>query len=242
MAPAILAQLIAGLANSRAVRVVNFHATPRYREPEYRRQIAEFAHRFAPITRDNFASAVDGSWAGDRPGLMPVLFEGFRDNLDVMLPILEEHGFIGWFFVPPYFLGVPSHDQRAYAAAHVLHQPQRDEYPGERIALDWDEARAISARGHVIACHSRTHFELKPDTPLNKLENEIVVAKAEMERELGVEVDCFCWLRGAALGVNGDADRLLREAGYRYLFSNFRIQALQERAILKPTMHKPVAS
>ena len=230
-APGILAQLIAGLANSRAVRVVNFHATPRYREREYRLQIAEFARRFEPITRDNFASAVDGSWAGDRPGMMPVLFEGFRDNFDVMLPILEEHGFIGWLFVPPCFLTVPAHAQRAYAAAHVLHQPKRDEYPGERIALDWDEARAINARGHVIACHSRTHFELKPDTPLDILEDEIAVAKAEMERELGVEVDCFCWLRGAALGVNPDADRLLREVGYRYLFSSFQIQALQEHAI-----------
>lgn len=227
-APAMLAQLIAGLKDSRAVRVVNFHATPRYREHEFRLQVAEFARRFEPITRESFASAVNGNWAGNRPGMLPVLFEGFRDNFDVMLPILEEHGFIGWFFIPPRFLGVPAPDQRAYAAAHVLHLPKRDEYPGERIAINWDEARSIVARGHVIACHSRTHFELKPDTPLGVLRDEIAVAKTEMERELGVEIDCFCWLRGAALGVNPDADRLLRKVGFRYLFSNFQIQALYE--------------
>ena len=225
-----LAQITAGLARSRAVRVVNFHATPRYREAEYRRQIAEYALRFEPITNANLASAVNGSWAGDRPGLMPVLFEGFRDHYDVMLPVLEEYGFAAWLFVPPAFLDVPADNQRAYASAHVLHLPKHDEYPGERVALSWDEARDISARGHVFACHSRTHFELRPDTPLDVLHDEIVMAKAAMARELGVEVDCFCWLRGAALGVNADADRLLREADYRYLFSNFRIQALQEPA------------
>ena len=42
-----------------------------------------------------------------------------------------------------------------------------------------------------------------------------------MEHQLGLKVDCLCWLRGAALGFNLDADRLLRETGYRYLFSNF---------------------
>ena len=87
--------------------------------------------------------------------MMPVLFEGFRDNFDVMLPILEEHGFTGWLFVPPAFLDIPAHEQRAYAAAHVLHLPKRDEYASERITLDWDEARATRARGHVPVIRER---------------------------------------------------------------------------------------
>ena len=61
---------------------------------------------------------------------MPVLFEGFRDNVDVMLPILEEFGFKGWFFVPSAFPAVVPDVQRSYAKAHKLHLPARDEYPG----------------------------------------------------------------------------------------------------------------
>ncbi|RKH79968.1 hypothetical protein D7Y13_43425, partial [Corallococcus praedator] len=85
----MLGALVGGLAAGRVLRVVNFHATPRYRTEEYRRQIEAYARLFAPITYQNFDSAFDGTWADRRPGLMPVLFEGFRDNLDVMLPILE---------------------------------------------------------------------------------------------------------------------------------------------------------
>jgi len=208
------------------MRVVNFHATPRYRETEFRRQMEAYARHFAPITRANFDAAFDGTWAQAKPGLMPVLFEGYRDNLDVMLPILEEFGFAGWLFVPSFFLGVPEAEQRDYAAGHVLHLAKRDEYPGQRIALNWDEARAIAGRGHVFACHSRHHSELRPDTPDAVLEEEIVVSKRGMEAQLGTSVDVFCWLRGAEIGINPRADALLRQAGYRYLFSNFKIQRL----------------
>jgi hypothetical protein len=226
-APSVLRELATGLAGSRAIRLVNFHATPRYREGEYRRQIEALARDFEPITPANFAAAIDGRWDYARPGVMPALFEGYRDNLDVLLPILEEFGFTGWFFIPSGFLSVPPHEQRSYAADHELHLPETDEYPGERIALTWDEARDIVRRGHAFACHTRTHNQVTPDTPRAVLEEEIAVAKAEMERELGTGVDIFCWLEGAALGINPDADDMLRQSGFRYLLSNFKIQKLQ---------------
>lgn len=226
-APPILVDLAAGMARSRAIRLVNFHATPRYREAEFRRQIEEYSQIFVPLTPDNFADAVDGRWKHARPGLMPALFEGYRDNLDVLLPILEEYGFTGWFFLPTGFLTVPAEEQRSYAANHELYLPETDEYPGERIALTWDEAREIARRGHAFACHTRTHNAVTPNTPGAVLHDEIVASKAEMEAELGAVVEIFCWLEGAAIGVNAEADAMLRNAGFRYLFSNFKIQKLQ---------------
>jgi len=220
-------QIVAGHAAGRTMRVVNFHATPRYRQDEFRRQMEAYAKLFAPITPANFDVAFEGRMPGDRPGLMPVLFEGYRDNLDVMLPILEEFGFCGWLFVPSAFLGIPDAAQRDYAAGHVLHLARRDEYPGQRIALSWNEARGIVARGHAFACHTANHIELRPDTPDEVLEREIVAAKRQMEAQLGTAVDIFCWLRGAETGINRRADALLRQAGYRYLFSNFKIQRLR---------------
>ncbi|WP_428332336.1 polysaccharide deacetylase family protein [Novosphingobium sp.] len=226
-APQVLRELAEGMAQSRAIRLVNFHATPRYREAEYREQIAALARDFEPITPANFADAFGGTWNHARPGVMPALFEGYRDNLDVVLPILEEFGFTAWFFIPSGFLNVPPLEQRKYAACHTLHLPLIDEYPGERIALTWDEARDIVRRGHTFACHTRTHNLVTPDTPHAVLEDEIAASKAEMERELGVAVEIFCWLEGAALGINAQADAMLRQSGYRYLLSNFKLQKLQ---------------
>lgn len=221
-----VSEIISGFASGRRFHVVNFHATPRYRETEFRRQIETYARLFQPVTAENFETALFGPRRHQRPYLMPVLFEGFRDNLDVLLPILEEFGFCGWFFVPSYFLGVAPEQQREYAAAHTLHLAHRDEYVGERVAITWDEAREIVGRGHRFACHSRHHSQLRPETPRETLEEEIVTAKQEMERELGQQVDIFCWLRGAQTGINPVADALLKQAGFRYLFSNFKIQKL----------------
>jgi peptidoglycan/xylan/chitin deacetylase (PgdA/CDA1 family) len=226
-ADAVLVELAAGMAGARAIRAVNFHATPSYHADEYRRQLAAYAELFEPVTRDTFAAAVAGDWPHERPGLIVLLFEGFRDNYDVMLPILEEFGFTGVFFVPSIFPGIPADLQREYAATHDLDPALADEYEGERIALSWDELRDIRRRGHIVGCHTRNHVELTADTPVSILREETLLAKAELEDELGEEVELFCWSIGAGLGVHPEADRLVRKAGFRYLFSNFKIQKLQ---------------
>ncbi len=219
--------LVKGHAEGRGVCVVNFHATPSYRADEYRRQFETYARAFTPMNEDDLEQVFAGKATGQKPGLIPVLFEGFRDNLDVIIPILEEFGFTGWLFAPSYFLGVPAEQQREFAASHVLYPAEKDEYPGERIALTWDEARDIAARGHVFACHSRTHNELLRDSSEEMLVDEIVTAKAEMEQHLNKPVKTFCWLHGAPMQIHPHADQLMREAGYKYLFSNFKIQKLQ---------------
>ena len=59
------------------------------------------------------------------------------------------------------------------------------------------------------------------------LHEEIVVAKEELEQGLGAAVDTFCYLYGAEYGLNPRSDALLMQSGFRYLFSNFRLQKLQ---------------
>ncbi len=216
--------LSAGLARGREIRLVNYHSTPRFRAAEYEAQLAALAETHGGLTADGLDRLVDGERPA-RPALIPVLFEGFRDNYDVILPIIERYGFTAWFFVPPAFLGIPVDMQRAFADRQTLTYPH-DEYPGERIAMSWDELRDAHARGHVVACHSRTHTELTPETPDCILHDEIVLAKQEFDAALGAPVEIFCFLRGAEYGLNPRADAMLAEAGYRYIWSNFRVQRL----------------
>ena len=219
-------ELARGLRNGRAFRLLNFHATPSTRRMEYRRQIAACAGHYSSLSSEGLHRVMTDGAMPDKPMLVPVLFEGFRDNHDVILPILEEFGFKGWFFVPSHFPNVDAGRQRIFAARHHLYYGP-DEYPGQRIALDWTELRAAHARGHLVACHSCNHTALHPDTPDAVLHDEIIVAKQELEQGLGAAVDTFCYLYGAEYGLNPRADALLIEAGFRYLFSNFRLQKLQ---------------
>ncbi len=216
------AEIATGFRTGRAIHLINYHATPSTRAAQYRAEIAACAGRYASLGDRGVAGLMQG---GGKPVLAPILFEGFRDNYDVILPILEEFGFAGWFFIPSHFLNVSARRQRIFAARHQLHYGP-DEYPGERIALNWAELRDAKARGHLVACHSRNHTALFPDTPDDVLHDEIVVAKQELEDGLGSEVDTFCYLYGAEYGLNPRADAMLVKAGFKYLFSNFRLQRL----------------
>ena len=220
------AELAQGLRSGRVFRLINFHATPSTRREDYRREIAACAGRFSSLSATALHRVMSGSEMPEKPMLLPILFEGFRDNFDVILPILEEHGFKGWFFVPSHFLNVAARHQRIFAARHSLDYGP-DEYAGDRIALNWTELRDAHARGHLVACHSRNHTALHPETPDDVLHDEIVVAKEELEQGLGAAVDTFCYLYGAEYGLNPRADALLVRSGFRYLFSNFRLQKLQ---------------
>ena len=220
------AELAQGLRSGRVFRLINFHATPSAKRAHYQREIAACAGRFSSLSATALHRVMSGGEMPEKPMLLPILFEGFRDNYDVILPILEEHGFKGWFFVPSHFLNVPTRHQRIFAARHALDYGP-DEYVGDRIALNWTELRDAHARGHLVACHSRNHTALHPDTPDDVLHDEIVVAKEELEQGLGAAVDTFCYLYGAEYGLNPRADALLMRSGFRYLFSNFRLQKLQ---------------
>lgn len=216
-----------GLRRGGFVRTVNFHATPARRASEYERQIALFASFFAPVgAADLDAFVDDATWSSDRPGLMPLIFEARRDNHDVLAPILERHGFIGWFFPTSEWSSVPVPDQRAYAAERRILLAEDGAPEDARAAMSWNEMRSLRDRGHLFGCHTRSHQWIEADTPDAVLEEEIVQAKHELEAQLRQEVPYFVWRRGAEVGVSPRGDAVLRRAGFRYLFSNFKIQRL----------------
>ena len=217
-------RLVACLSAGRRLALVNWHTTPLGRRDAYAAQVASLARRFGPMTPDAL-ERMAGGWTPPRPLLMPVLFEGFRDNLDVILPLLEEHGFTAWLVIPPGFLDVEPVDQRLYAATNTLIYPE-DSYPGERIAMTWDELGAVEERGHVVCCHSRDHAVPVPGLPDAALEWEIASAQALFERRLGIRPETFCWRRGAGLGVEPRADAILRREGVRWLLSSFSLQRI----------------
>jgi peptidoglycan/xylan/chitin deacetylase (PgdA/CDA1 family) len=214
-----------GLIQGSYIRTVNFHNTTVNQTKKFESQLAFLAKHFSAVSEADLDAFFEtGKWTKDKPGVMPIYFEGYRNNFEVVAPLTEKYGLTGWFFVPSHFLSVPVPEQRAFAKAHNIGLVA-NEYPDGRIAMTWDELRLLDKK-HVIACHTKTHHRLTKDSPDEELRREIVESKAELERELGHEVSTFAWLYGSEYGVNPRADRYLHEAGYRYLLSNFKIQRL----------------
>jgi hypothetical protein len=221
----IFKSLQLGLVQGSYIRTINFHNTPVVKRDLYEKQFAFCQPYFSSVNQadlDSFFST--GTWHKNKPGLIPVFYEGYRNNFDVAVPLVEKYGFVGWFFVPSAFPGIPVAEQRAFAETH--HIGTVEEYDDGRIAMTWDELRELDKR-HVIACHTKHHERLTPNSPDALLRQEIIESKQELEEQLGHEVSSFAWLYGSEYGVNAKADSYVREAGYRYLFSNFKIQKLK---------------
>jgi peptidoglycan/xylan/chitin deacetylase (PgdA/CDA1 family) len=225
--------LYRALAGGRYVRAVNFHATPERLAEQLEEQLSRLSAAFAPVSYGDLACFVEsGEWCHDRPGVILSFFDGFRDNFEVVAPILDRLGMIGWFFVISGWVRTQPEKQSAFALRYSIDLPYREEdLPSDgRLALSPDELRDLAGRGHVVASHTRTHASASPGSasglPPVALEREAVASKRDLERIVGRTVGALAWLEGAALGANADADEALARAGYRLLFANHAVQRI----------------
>ena len=207
------------------LRVVNYHLTPARRAATYDREFSALAARYAPVREDDLAGFLaTGRWPMGRDGVLPVFYNGYRNNFDVARPLLEKHGMVGWFMAVTAFSECPAADQADFAAMRNLTTIPA-EYADGRSALSWDELRMLDKR-HVVGSHTRNHSRAGLDDPA-VVRDEIVGAQLDFIRELGHPVRSFAWLFGGSYGVNPVADRLVDQAGYQLLISNFSVQRLR---------------
>lgn len=208
-----------------SLRVVNYHLTPASRAADYDREFAALAARYAPVRQDDLAEYLtSGRWPMGRDGVLPVFYNGYRNNFDVARPLLEKHGLVGWFMAVSGYSGCPVAAQAAFAATRRL-TTLPGEYADGRSALSWDELRILDQR-HVVGSHTRNHTRPGMDDPA-AVRDEIVGAQIDFSRELGHPVRAFAWLFGGRYGENPVADAAVDQAGYGFLFSNFAVQRLR---------------
>ncbi|MBV9697957.1 MAG: polysaccharide deacetylase family protein [Gammaproteobacteria bacterium] len=219
------AQLEGAFEHNPVIRAVNFHSTPASRRDQYERQLASYSRAFSSVNEAELLAYLrTGHWQKDKPGLIVSVFEGYRNSFEVLAPLLDRYGFVGWFWLITGFLNSPVPQQRDFAEHHDIDM-QTHEYPDGRYALTWQEVRLLSRR-HVMACHSRSHTLLAPLSPEQQRE-EIVGPQADFRRELRRPARAFVSLTGPAYGENAVTDRLIDEAGYELVLSNFRIQRIR---------------
>lgn len=215
------------LINNSYIRVVNYHNTNDVDAEKFEEEIRYFSQHFVPVTRKDIDKFFETrKWPYEKPGLIPAVFEGYRSHYDVMRPILDKYNFIGWFYIPSFFIDVKPKDQLAFCRSHRLRITGEDRYPDKRIALSWEEIKELSKR-HEICCHTGSHFEITNETSDEDMHREIVESKRLIEKHINKPVDVFCWLAGEEYNYNIKAHKHLEEAGYTYVLSNLKLEKIK---------------
>ena len=108
----------AAVARGHFIRVVNYHNTPSSRRDALREELSLYAQRFASLTLTDLDSFfATGEWPVDRPGFLPVFYEGYRNSAEVAASVCDELGLTGWFPVCTGFVDCPVEEQEAFAPA-----------------------------------------------------------------------------------------------------------------------------
>lgn len=221
-----LSSFLNSLLKGGYIRAVNYHNTPKNRLNEFKKDLKFFSENFTSVSEADLDQYFKtGKWHKSKPGLIISLFNGYRNNYDVFYPLLEEYGFVGWFFIATQFVDTPSQLQKEFSLNHELTIVE-DEYDDGRYALDWDEIRELDKK-HVVASHTKTHSSITLNCSKEIMRREIVESKEDLKKQLGHDISSFTWLFGEGYHPESEVTMYLKEAGYKYLFGNLSIEKIK---------------
>ena len=216
----------AAYAAGRALRVVNWHNTPASQEAQLRWELSQYAARCTPVALTDLDAWFEtGRWASERPGFVPVFYDGYRNGSGVAARVCDELGLRAAFFPPTAFLSTPVPEQRAFAAAHDIDLVPEEDSLG-RLAMTWDELGSIAER-HDVCGHTASHAQAASVTSADDVRREVTEPLRLLAERCGAPPLAWAWLRGTPFEPASAAGRALLDAGVRYVVSNTMVERVQ---------------
>jgi peptidoglycan/xylan/chitin deacetylase (PgdA/CDA1 family) len=153
---------------------------------------------------------------GEKDGRVAVitLDDGYADNLESAMPVLQQYGFTATCYIVSSLVG----QYNAWDA---------DRLGVRKPMMSIDQLRAWHAGGMEVGAHTRTHVRLSQCTEQQQ-RDEVKGCKVELEDRLGISVGQFCYPYG---DHDDRAVEAVREAGFDAATTTNR-----GRAEVKPAM------
>lgn len=168
----------------------------------------EFFRRHFRVLRlsEQVAGCREGRGMG---GTLSITFDdGYRDNFEVVAPLLRRLGLPATFFVTTGFIGtevVPPWD------LHLARQPGW---------MSWEQVRALHEQGFEFGAHTDEHIDMATEAP-DAVRTELAKCRAKLEDALGVPPTLFAYPFGGRENISPASLDLVREAGFECCLGAF---------------------
>jgi peptidoglycan/xylan/chitin deacetylase (PgdA/CDA1 family) len=136
--------------------------------------------------------------------------DGYRDNLENALGVLNRYGYPAVLFVPIGYLDttLPLPHEERLAQRGIVNR-----------TLDWSDLPDLERGGIRVEAHGISHRPLA-DLEVDEAAREIVLAKLKLEEALGRDVRAFAYVKGSEAHFKPVHLSLLRQAGYEIAFTS----------------------
>jgi peptidoglycan/xylan/chitin deacetylase (PgdA/CDA1 family) len=136
--------------------------------------------------------------------------DGYRDNLENAMDVLQRHGYPAVLFVPIGYLDttLPLPHEERLAQRGIVNR-----------TLDWSDLPDLERGGIRVEAHGISHRPLA-DLEVDEAAREIVLAKLKLEEALGRDVRAFAYVKGSEAHFKPVHLSLLRQAGYEIAFTS----------------------
>ena len=136
--------------------------------------------------------------------------DGYLDNLEIAVPILQRHGYPAVLFAPIGYLdtGRPLPHDEHLASRGIVNR-----------TLDWSQLAELEQAGVRVESHGIGHRPLA-DLEVDEAAREITLSKLRLEEALGRPVRAFAYVKGSEAHYRPVHLSLLRQAGYDVAFTS----------------------
>lgn len=199
------------------IRFFYGHSMTASEVPRFRRTLAMLRDRFEFLP---FRTAVELARSTEHFDGRAIAFsfdDGFRDNHDLIAPVLDEFGGNACFFVTTNFIDCDDAYRRHFLARRVL-------VTDDRFPMTWEMVGKLHRAGFEIGAHTADHVDLGTcdrDTAMMQIRD----SKASIERNLAGACDWFAWPYGLPKNFPGALLAPVRGL-FRSLFSAQRSATL----------------
>jgi peptidoglycan/xylan/chitin deacetylase (PgdA/CDA1 family) len=136
--------------------------------------------------------------------------DGYRDNLENAVPVLQRYAYPAVVFVPIGYL-----DERR----PLPHEEWNARRGLVNPTLSWRELAELEAGGIRVESHGISHRPLA-DLELDEATREITLSKLRLEERLGRPVRAFSYVKGSEAHYRAVHLSLVRQAGYDVAFTS----------------------